>query len=209
MFVREVMTRTVVTIAPDAHVKEALVLLDRHGITSIPVVDARGRIVGVVGEADLLRDAVPHDPRARLSLLPDGSDEPPEPARYVDQVMTRHPLVVTADADVAEAVEIMTSTVVKSLPVVDPRERVVGVISRRDVVHRLARADESLGRSVTELLRELDTGWSATAEDGVVLVVGPSTWRERELARTAAATVAGVRSVEIAEPQPLAAPEGP
>jgi CBS domain len=92
----------------------------------------------------------------------------------------------------------MTSTAVKSLPVVDEQQRLVGMISRHDVVHQLARAHGLIKESVDELLDELGLGWLATVDAGVVTVEGPRSWREHELARTAAATVAGVRSVEIA-----------
>ena len=54
MLVREVMTRQPITVTPDTSAKEALRLLDRHSVTSMPVVDVDGEVVGVVSEADLL-----------------------------------------------------------------------------------------------------------------------------------------------------------
>jgi CBS domain-containing protein len=195
MLVREVMTTEVVTVRVDTQVKQALRLLDAHNITSTPVIDSRRRVVAVVSEADLLRASVLHDPRARISPV---AEDPGDVARYVEEVMTRHPMVIEPDADVAEAVDLMTSTAVKSLPVVHEQQRLVGMISRHDVVHQLARADGLIKESVDELLDELGLGWLATVDAGVVTVEGPRSWREHELARTAAATVAGVRSVEIA-----------
>lgn len=63
MLVRELMTQQVVTTTPDAPVADALRLLDRHVITSIPVLDEHGRFVGIASEAGLLRGAV-GDPAA-------------------------------------------------------------------------------------------------------------------------------------------------
>jgi len=199
MLVHELMTTDVVTVRVDTHVKQALTLLDKHNITSTPVVDSKHHVVGVLSEADLLRASVLHDPRARMSPV---AEESGDVARYVEDVMTRHPMVIEPDADVAEAVELMTSTAVKSLPVVDARQRLVGMISRHDVVHRLARADELIKESVDELLDQLGVGWLTTVDDGMVSVQGPRSRRERDLARTAAATVAGVRSVDILESAP-------
>ena len=199
MFVREVMTRWPVTVHRTTTVKEALRLLDEHGITSMPVVGPGGRIVGVVSEADLLRDSVPSDGRAHLMPV---HQEQPEPPRYVESVMTRHSVTVSTDADLAEAVELMTSTAVKSLPVVDSQGRPVGMVSRRDVVHRLARSDETIERELDDLFRGLGMVWTATVDDGLVTIEGPVGNKARSLAETAAATVPGVRSVRLVEPSP-------
>jgi CBS domain-containing protein len=206
MFVHELMTTEVVSVRRDTHIKQVIRLLDKHNITSVPVMDAQDRVVGVVSEADLLRESVVHDPRGHMSVVP---EEPGGVPRYVEEVMTNHPLVVDADADVADAVEVMTSTAIKSMPVVDDRGRLVGMISRHDVVRSLARADQLIQQSVDELLDELGVSWVATVDDGVVTVQGPQDWREHDMARTAASTIAGVRSVEIAEPAPDAARTAP
>ncbi len=121
MLVREVMTTGPVTVRPEATTKVALRMLDGHAITSMPVVQ-NGRIVGVVSEADLLRDAVPRD--GRTHLLPTEDDASRQaPASCVLDVMNHHPLTVDANLDLADAVDLMTSTAVKSVPVVDGAER--------------------------------------------------------------------------------------
>ena len=194
MLVHELMTRSPVTVQPATHVKDALAMLDTHAITSMPVVDADGRIVGVVSEADLVREAVAQDPRAHM--MPSG--EPPlESPRTVAEVMSRHPLTVTADTDLAEAVDLLTSSAVKSVPVVDERRRTVGMLSRRDVVHALARTDDRIETELDELFRELGGTWSVTVDEGRVTVEGVADAQARALAETAAATVTGVRSVHV------------
>ncbi len=197
MLVREVMTRWPVTVRPNSSTKEALRLLDDHSVTSLPVVHADGRIVGVVSEADLVRDALPHDPRVRIS--PQEGGTPPHPTR-VDEVMNHHPVTVQGDCDLAEAADLMTSTAVKSIPVVDRGLHVVGMVSRRDIVHVLARADERVQREVDELFRSLGVDWMVEVHDGAVTVDGPQGDKARALAETAAATVPGVMSVTVVEP---------
>ena len=193
MLVREVMTRRPITVGPDTSVKDALVLLDDHSITMMPVVSHAGSLVGVVSEADLVRDALQPDPRAHM--VPDaGWTE--RPTTVVD-VMNHRTLTVTGDADLAEAVDLMTSTAVKSLPVIDEHHHVVGVLSRRDVVHLLARRDDAVEREMDALFQSLGVDWLAEVSEGVVTVMGPVDERERALARTAAATVPGVVSVTV------------
>ena len=195
MLVREVMTTGAVTVRPDTPTKVALRMLDGHAITSMPVVQD-GRIVGVVSEADLLRNTVPRD--GRTHLLPIEDDASREaPSSCVLDVMTHHPLTVDATLDLADAVDLMTSTAVKSVPVVDRAERVVGMLSRRDVVHLLARSDDLISQDLDTLNTSLGVDWLVDVRDGVVTVQGPVGDKERALARTAAATIPGVRSVSV------------
>lgn len=194
MFVHDVMTARPTAATPGMSVKEALVLLDRHRITSLPVVDGAGHVLGVVSEADLIRERI--DPDARAHIL-GGQTFDDRPAT-VEDVMTRHPMTVHRQTDLAEAVDLMTSTSVKSLPVVDDHDRLVGIISRSDVVRVLARSDDALEAEVDELLRSLGHDeWLVEVTDGVVLVSGPATERDRTLAHTAAGSVSGVVHVRV------------
>ncbi|MGZ4656042.1 MAG: CBS domain-containing protein, partial [Blastococcus sp.] len=86
MQVREVMTRDVITVAPDTPVKEVGELLAGWGFAAVPVVDEDDVLVGLVAEADILRGRVPHDPR--LHLRRDAAADavvpaPPDTARGV------------------------------------------------------------------------------------------------------------------------------
>ena len=198
MLVREVMTPHPVTVHPGTETKTALRLLDEHAVTSMAVVDGDSRIVGVVGEADLVREALPHDPRAHM--LPPAEDPRPARPHTVGEVMNRHPVAVHGDTDLSDAVELMTSTAVKSLPVVDGRRRVVGMVSRRDVVHLLATDDQRIERQVDELYREAGLDWLVRVDDGTVTVAGPDDRSSRAIAISLASTVAGVTDVRITPP---------
>lgn len=194
MLVRDVMTTRVVTLRPGTTVHDALRVLDARAITAAPVVDADGRVVGVVSEADLLRDAVPAD--NRTGMVPHEVPRSPV-ARAVAEVMTTHPVTLRPADDLAVAVDLLTSTAIKSAPVVD-EERLVGVLSRSDVVHLLARDDERIEAEVSDLLRADGTDWLAEVWDGVVTVKGPSTEAERRVADVLAASVRGVLAVRHA-----------
>jgi CBS domain-containing protein len=194
MLVRELMTSPAVTVGPEASVKQAAGLLADHAVTALPVVDGAGSLVGVVSEADLLGGAVLPDPRAheRPVTVPLGTV-----GTRVADVMTHFPLSVRPDADLAVAVELMTGTVVKSLPVVD-HGRVVGVVSRRDVVAVLARSDRRIEAEVDELLRSADLESDVSVSEGVVVIEGPTDPHAQETARILASTVQGVVGVRFA-----------
>lgn len=193
MLVREVMTRRPITVAPDASTREALLLLDRHSITSMPVLGEDGTLVGVVSEADLVHDALPPDSRAHLLPVADGRSAR---ARRVEDVMTRDVVTVRAELDLAEATELIISKGVKSVPVVDG-SRLVGMVSRRDVVHALARSDVDIASDLEELFGTLEVHWTVDVQDGEVTVDGPVGTNARSLAETATGTVPGVRSITI------------
>lgn len=193
MWVREAMTSPVVTVTEDMSVRAALKLLDRHRVTSLPVVDDAGRVVGIVSEADLVRDAVLRDQRKRI-IPQDVTDTPPP--RRVGDVMTAHPVTVTGTDDLADAVELLTTTTVKSLPVLE-EGHVVGVLSRRDVVHLLAREDERIEADVVELFRAEDVDWLVDVDEGLVRISGPADEPERRLARALAGSVTGVVAVRV------------
>lgn len=195
MLVRELMTAEPVTVEPGTAVKTALALLDEHNVTSMPVVTPDGRIAGVVSEADLIHDLVGPDPRLHEIPVKPSTDLRP---RCVADVMSPHAVTVRPDTDLAVAVELATSTGIKSLPVVDDDNRVVGIISRRDVVRMLARSDDLLEREVDALL--LSTGirdWLVEVHDGVVELSGPRDDRSRSVATLLAGSVPGVVEVRV------------
>ena len=195
MFVQDVMTQHPITVTADAHIKGVVILLAKHRISSLPVVDARDRICGVVSEADLIRDAFPSDPRAHLRHHEDAIHTQ---ARLVSDVMTPQAVTVHQTTDVADLVELMNARGLKSLPVVDDQARVVGMVSRSDLVRVRARADDLVRHEVDLLLSSLGhRDWLVDVRDGLVAVEGPETSLDRSIAAVAAQTVAGVVGVAV------------
>ncbi|MFE6648937.1 BON domain-containing protein, partial [Nocardioides sp. NPDC057772] len=105
---------------------------------------------------------------------------------------------------VSVAVDIMAERGLKSLPVLDADDLLVGVISRSDVAGALARDDDILDKELTTLLANLGhPDWRVVVADGSVTITGPSTPKDRALAESAAATVAGVNRVLVDQPEPF------
>jgi CBS domain-containing protein len=195
MLVREVMTSRAVTVTRDTSVKEALALLERHRITAAPVLDAAGRIEGMVSEADLIRELLHPDQRTHERPTPSEWHDLP---RVVGDVMTTHPVTVAPETDVAAAVELMTSLGIKSVPVVDRHHRVSGMLSRSDVVRVLARSDDEIESRVDAVLAEVGlTDWLVTVTDGEVQLSGPEGSSQQRTARAVAESVPGVVSVQV------------
>ena len=195
MLVRELMSRDVVTVEPSCPLKQAIQRLDAYDITAMPVVDEHGRVVGVLSEADVLRDMVLTDPRAHERPVQVSSAVA---SRRVGEVMSTMPLTVAPESDLAEAVALLVETQVKSLPVVS-HDRLVGVLSRRDLVRALARQDDQIEAQVDELLRSATLECEVTVVDGVVQIGAADDPRVRAVARSLAGTVPGVVAIAFTE----------
>ncbi len=193
MLVREVMTSPAVTVAPETPLKQAVTLLDDHQITAMPVVDDAGRLVGVVSEADVLRDALMPDRRAHERLVEISA--PPAHLAVTD-VMTHLPMSVSPDDDLSQAVELLVDTQVKSLPVVE-LGRVVGVVSRRDVIAVLARQDSLIAAETDEALRAAGLECTVDVVDGVVHLRDQDDPEVLRVAQVIAARVPGVVGVAV------------
>ncbi|GAA2121707.1 CBS domain-containing protein [Nocardioides bigeumensis] len=194
MLVRQLMTSSPVTVSRRTSAQTALRLMAAHDVTALPVTTRTGRVEGIVSELDLLRErAAP--PRGHHLDGPRGALDPP---KYVDEVMTPHVLTVREVSDVADAIELFLTSGVKSLPVVDPTDRVVGILSRADVVRAIARADDELAGEVDDLLvRAGLRDWYVEACDGVLHISGRGEDRQERLAVALARTVPGVLSVHV------------
>ena len=132
MLVREIMTRPVFTVTPDTSITDALALVAEHHISDLPVV-ADDQVVGMVSEIDLIRFAIPLDPRSKHAIVPSG------PGRYtklVRHVMSANPYVVQGDSDVSDVVRTLDLMRWKSVPVVED-DGLVGIVTRGDVVRAL------------------------------------------------------------------------
>jgi CBS domain-containing protein len=120
---------------------------------------------------------------------------------FVQELMTREPATVGVETHVKTAVDLLARRRVSSLPVVDDEERVVGIISRSDVILTRARADHDVADDVDSLLGELGhEDWLVEVQEGAVQINGPRTALDRSIAEVAANTVPGVVAVEVREP---------
>ena len=196
MLVGEIMTSPALTVRDDARPEVAVHLLAERRLTMLPVLDAGGRLVGVVSEADLLELPEPPDPRAHLRPVSSAAAEP-GPAT-VAELMTGPPQTTSEHADVAEVAALFRRTAWKCLPVMRD-EQLVGVVSRSDIIRAMARDDDDIEDDVNRLIRDLGPGWEATVTNGTATICGTGPDREAEAAASLAATVAGVRRVHVAQ----------
>ncbi|TDU83770.1 BON domain-containing protein [Kribbella voronezhensis] len=193
MLIRELMTSPAVTVTGQTPIGAALRLMDERKITSLPVVDHHGGLIGIVSEADLVSDGELLDDRFPVAAV---RATAPTPTRRVAEVMTHLVVTVRADDELEVAIDLMRSTMMKSLPAIE-QGRVIGMISRSDVIHLLAGRDQRIRTEVGELLNSESPGWQVQVQDGIVTVTGPADPHERRLAELLSGTVRGVVAVQI------------
>jgi CBS domain-containing protein len=217
MKVADVMTREVVSIAPEASVMEAVRLMLQHKVSGLPVIDGAGRLQGVVTEGDFLRRVETGTERKRSRLVEFllgpgrlAEDYVHATGRKVHEVMTPEPRTVGEDEPLEKVVHLMERYRIKRLPVVRG-DKVVGIVTRQNLMRALASfalaahpvaADDATIRE--RLLAELKRhAWApvglidVVVKDGVVKLSGALTdERERQAIRIAAENIPGVKKVE-------------
>ena len=193
------MTTDVLTLHPETPLKEAAAALADRNVASAPVVDGGGRLVGIVSELDLLARDVAPDPLARMSSVP--PDTAPLPTTVRD-VMTREVITLPPSADAALFLEHMLRDRVVCIPVAEDG-RLLGVVSRRDLLRLFARPDPEIAADVDAALAAALPGqsWRAVVRDGVVEVTGAGAGRWEAVHRVAQ-SVPGV--VRVIPPGPAA-----
>lgn len=217
MRVSEVMSEHPVTVRAEATATSALHLLSRNAVTALPVVDDRGRLVGIVSEADLLPGplmptpllprATPAHPASALQATAPASVTPAAPTRaHVGDVMTRSTVLVHPETDLFEVGRLLAQSTFKSLPVVDASHQVVGVISRSDLVRALARDDDTLAENaVDDLVRSGRRGFRVQVRNGIARVTSAPGASHEDVA-AALSVVAATPGVVAVHAEPAGPP---
>ena len=178
MRVRDVMTQDVATVAPDTDLRDLAALLVEKRISGVPVVEG-GRVVGVVSERDILFKERPSEGLSRgvLAWLMDEGDLTLKiDARTAGEAMTSPPLTIAPSRGVADAAVTMLDENVSRLPVVD-HGRLVGIVTRHDLVRAFARSDEQIRREINTdpLVRSYwrrPSDYDVAVENGAVTLNG-------------------------------------
>jgi CBS domain-containing protein len=118
MIAKDVMTKDVITVQPTLPVKKLAAVLIKNHISGVPVADKRGKIVGVVSEADIIA----------------------KKGKQVRSIMNGNVISVSEDTPVEVIAQIMTTHKVKRLPVMT-NGKVVGIVSRADIINAMALGD--------------------------------------------------------------------
>ena len=121
MIAKEIMTKDIITVAPELTVRKLAMTLVKNQISGAPVAGKNGKIVGIVSEADIVAKK--------------GKD--------VKAIMSKKVISVAEDTPVEEIAQLMTKHKIKRLPVMDGG-KVVGIVSRADIVNAIA-----MGKHVT------------------------------------------------------------
>jgi CBS domain-containing protein len=215
MRAHQIMTRSVITITPDATILEAAKTMLRHHVSGLPVVNTAGTLVGIVWEGDFVRRNEIGTQRKRgrwlKFLLGAGSaatDYVHEYGRKISDVMTSEPLTVTEDATLEEIVTLMETNGIKRLPVMKG-DKLVGIVSRANLLQAVASLareipdptadDDHIRSRVIAAIEKNDWspfGLNVIVRDGIVHLSGVVTEeRSRQAAMVAAQNVAGVQKV--------------
>ncbi|MDH6455792.1 MULTISPECIES: CBS domain-containing protein [unclassified Streptomyces] len=150
--VADLMSHDVVRARRDTPFKEIVELLADNGITAVPVVDELDHPLGVVSEADLLRkcstrtDPFSRTPKPHLEAWERAKAE----GATAEELMTAPALCARADWTVPEAARLMALRNVKRLPVVDEADRLVGIVSRGDLLRVFLRRDDAIRDEITK-----------------------------------------------------------
>lgn len=216
MNARDIMVKDVISVGPDAAVREVAMLMLERRISGVPVVDAERRVLGVVSEGDLIRR-----PEIETDRAPTGwlglflSDEErardfvKSHGRKAREVMTQPAICVAPDTPLAEIVRLMERHHVKRLMIVEDG-RLAGLVTRADLLRAMvmhkedspaAASDRELRKRVDTMLRGEDWVTSAfvnvNVENGVAHLWGTvESASQREALILAVRGVPGIRDVQ-------------
>lgn len=180
LMVSDVMTTEVITAREATPFKELARIMTERRISALPVLDTADRLVGMVSEADLLPKEEHRDDQTGRWVLRSGGERASRTKATADtagQVMTPHVVVTHPDTSLVEAAKEMARRHVKRLPVVDTDNRLVGIVSRADLLKVFLRDDDEIRHEViSEILMRIlwadPERFDVEVRDGIVTLSG-------------------------------------
>ena len=176
--VSEVMTRRVVALREDAEYKEIATALRRYHVSACPVIDDRNRVLGVVSAADLLhKQTDPEMPSGLYRLSWRLQEHTKATAISAAELMTAPAIVVDPAAPVRVAANVMQRNQIKRLPVATSDGRLVGIVSRTDLLSVFERSDTDIWDDVIKVMVSEEfalnpENFDVTVRSGVVTLCG-------------------------------------
>jgi len=141
ILIKDVMTKNVIAVKKDTKVSELIEILTKNRISGVPVVDEENRVIGIVSEADLLFTTKTGKIRGLREFLKRLIGEeystlatPLSGDLKVEDIMTSPVITASPDMDIEEASKILSEKRIKRLPVVDENGKLIGIITRHDLV---------------------------------------------------------------------------
>ncbi|HTW04369.1 MAG TPA: CBS domain-containing protein [Streptosporangiaceae bacterium] len=175
--VRDVMRRSVVTVHGDTSYKEIARLLAEHQISGLPVLGLERKVVGVVTEDDLLAAQARTSQRLRAEVKAAGHPREVEhPTLNAAELMTTPAVTIGPEATVPAAARLMNTDHLRMLPVTDDKGRLLGIVTRRELLSVFLRADGDIASDIRQLLTEVVSADAdkadVTVQEGVVTLTG-------------------------------------
>lgn len=184
--VQDVMTPRVLAVAPDTDFRHITTIFREYRVSACPVINDAGQVLGVVSEADLLHKAADSEFPAGLIRLQWKLSEPSKAtAVTASELMTSPAVTIHAGAPVAVAAKTMQDRRLKRLPVVDDADKLIGIVSRVDVLSVYERPDSVIQANVQQIVAA-ETGLNhdaltVTVTAGIVTLTGSVSSRETAL----------------------------
>jgi CBS domain-containing protein len=175
--VKDIMTTRVISVSKDTTFREMATSLREYRISAFPVVDGDRKVIGIVSEADMLnKEALVDEPGVFGGIL-HRRDQAKARGITAGDLMTTAVVAVRPEDTVEHAAKLMYDRGVKRLPVTNADGRLVGIISRADVLSVFARTDEDIRQEITDevLLNEFLTDprtLDVAVKDGIVTLAG-------------------------------------
>lgn len=175
--VQDVMTTDVATVDLAASYKQVARLLADRSVTAVPVINQAGYVLGVVSEADMLcKQERGHPTTTSGTRMRARSNRTRAAAHTAAELMTTPPITIHSDAHLGAAARLMNGRGVKRLPVVDSSGKLIGIVSRRDLLSAFLRPDVEIAADVQAIiagiLPEDSSVVSVSVSDGVVTLAG-------------------------------------
>lgn len=156
--VRDVMTAEVVVVRDQTPFKEIVGLMRQHNVSALPVVDATDELVGIVSEADLLMKeelAADGESHRRFQSRRRRIDRAKAGGVVAQELMSSPVETIDPEAPLARAARLLHDRRVKRLPVVDPNGKVVGIVSRADLLRVFLRPDREISDEIEDTLAKV------------------------------------------------------
>jgi CBS domain-containing protein len=176
--VKDVMTTHVVAVRENASFKDMATRLREHRVSAFPVLAEDKKVIGVVSEADLLtKVALEYSATGRVSGMLHHKEQVKASGTTAVDLMTKPPVTIGPNELVSHAARLMYARKVKRLPVVDDDGRLLGIVSRADLLSVYSRPDEDIRHDITRGII-LDTllcdpsRFAVTVRDGIVTIEG-------------------------------------
>lgn len=147
--VKNFMTKKVIAVKEHESIKKLFKLMDKHDILGAPVVDEKNQVIGIVTESDLISHFTTIKSPRGINLLGSivylddinkfNENLKDHCAETVKDIMTDEVITISPDATLLDAINLMSKNSITRLPVIDKKNKLMGIITRSDIVHQIAK----------------------------------------------------------------------